>query len=157
MHLLLDQVLIIPYTQIYIWFQNNSNIASVHLALDKLLWLTDPTLSQVKGWRNNQRIWYLVLLVETFFLRKSFTLCYGVLIFPACEPAAPPWLCPSALPVALWPPILRQVFQYWLSGSVLTSVSLGHCFAQAALFNRQKKKKNYKQAPVLFGRSCTFI
>lgn len=77
-----------------------------------------------------------------FFLRKSFIY---VLILPACEPAAPPWLCPSALPAALWPPILRQVFQYWLSGSVLTSVSLSHCFAQAALFNRQKKNQKKKK------------
>lgn len=100
-------------------------------------------------------IWDLVLLVETFFFffRKSSTFCRVVLIFLACEPAALPWLCLSALPAALWPPILRQVFQYWLAGSVLTSVSLSHCFAQAALFNRQKIIE-YRRPCCLDGPAC---
>lgn len=49
-------------------------------------------------------------------------------------------MCLSALPAALWPPSLRQVIQYWLADSVLTSVSFGYCFAWVALFNRPPKK-----------------
>lgn len=128
----------------HIWFQNNSNVASVHLALVKLLWLTDPTLSQVKAWQNNQRIWDLVLLVETFCFswEKALYTCSSYRpvsqpLLPGCAPR--PFLLPCGHPSSDRCFNIDSLALYWRQWASAIVLRKRH-FSTGK--KRTKKKKN---------------